>query len=141
MFIDLDGFKGVNDTYGHATGDQVLITVAQRVHACLRAEDALARLGGDEFVILLEEVNSQAGALRVAEQALGAVRQLDRIDDKQIAISASIGVSAARGKGGAANGAAALLAEADQAMYAAKQAGKNRVMCSESAQWSAPAGA
>jgi diguanylate cyclase (GGDEF)-like protein len=135
MFIDLDGFKAVNDTYGHATGDLVLKAVAERVTLSLRKEDALARLGGDEFVILLEEVGSHAGALRVAQLALDQIRGITDLDGCRIAISASIGVSSAHGKDGAARGAAVLLAEADQAMYRAKQAGKNGVVFSEQAEW------
>jgi diguanylate cyclase (GGDEF)-like protein len=135
MFIDLDGFKAVNDTYGHATGDLVLQAVAERVQGSLRQEDALARLGGDEFVILLEEVGSHAGALRVAQLALAQIRGIDDIDGRSIAIAASIGVSSARGAAGAARGAAVLLAEADQAMYQAKQAGKNTVCFSDKAEW------
>jgi diguanylate cyclase (GGDEF)-like protein len=135
MFIDLDGFKAVNDTYGHATGDLVLIEVARRVQASLRKEDHLARLGGDEFVILLEEVASQAGALRVAQLALEQIRAVQNIEGRPVAISASIGVSAARGRDGVAKEADVLLAEADQAMYAAKQGGKNGVVLSERAQW------
>jgi diguanylate cyclase (GGDEF)-like protein len=139
MFIDLDGFKAVNDTYGHATGDLVLKAVAERVMLSLRKEDALARLGGDEFVILLEEVSSHAGALRVAQLALEQIRGITELDGCSIAISASIGVSSARGRDGAVREAAVLLAEADQAMYLAKQAGKNGVVFSDKSEWAEPA--
>jgi diguanylate cyclase (GGDEF)-like protein len=105
------------------------------VQASLRKEDQLARLGGDEFVILLEEVASQGGALRVAQLALEQIRAVAAIEDRPIAISASIGVSAARGRDGATKEADVLLAEADQAMYAAKQGGKNGIVLSEKAQW------
>ncbi len=135
MFIDLDGFKAVNDTWGHATGDLVLKTVARRVQARLRAEDALARLGGDEFVILLEDVTSRDGALRVARLVLAEIESITEADGHAIRISASIGIASARGQMGAARGQEALLAEADQAMYAAKQAGKGRFVVSEQAQW------
>jgi diguanylate cyclase (GGDEF)-like protein len=135
MFIDLDGFKAVNDTWGHATGDLVLKTVARRVQARLRAEDALARLGGDEFVILLEDVTSRDGALRVARLVLAEIESITEADGHAIGISASIGIASARGQMGAARGQEALLAEADQAMYAAKQAGKGRFVVSEQAQW------
>jgi len=135
MFIDLDGFKAVNDTWGHATGDLVLKTVARRVQARLRAEDALARLGGDEFVILLEDVTSRDGALRVARLVLAEIESITEADGHAIRISASIGIASARGQMGAARGQEALLAEADQAMYAAKQAGKGRFVVSEHAQW------
>ena len=72
MFFDLDGFKAVNDTFGHGTGDLVLQAVARRVQGKLRQEDVLARLGGDEFVILLEEVVTREGAMRVAQLTLDA---------------------------------------------------------------------
>jgi diguanylate cyclase (GGDEF)-like protein len=137
MFIDLDGFKAVNDTYGHAAGDVVLQEVAQRVQARLRAEDALARIGGDEFVILLEEVGSREGALRVAQTALDAIRSVTEALGNPVKISASIGISSARGREGAARGTTALLAEADQAMYQAKQAGKGVFVISPQAEWAA----
>jgi len=119
----------------HATGDLVLKTVARRVQARLRAEDALARLGGDEFVILLEDVTSRDGALRVARLVLAEIESITEADGHAIRISASIGIASARGQMGAARGQEALLAEADQAMYAAKQAGKGRFVVSEQAQW------
>jgi diguanylate cyclase (GGDEF)-like protein len=137
MFIDLDGFKAVNDTWGHGTGDVVLQEVARRVQARLRAEDALARLGGDEFVILLEEASSPEGALRVAQAALDAIRSVTEANGHPVTISASIGISSARGRAGAARGAQALLAEADEAMYQAKQAGKGVFVVSEQAEWAA----
>ena len=139
MFIDLDGFKLVNDTWGHATGDLVLQMVARRVEQKLRAEDALARLGGDEFVIMLEDVASREGALRVAQLALDQIRSVTEADGHPVTISASIGISSARGHLGAARGSAALLAEADKAMYEAKQAGKGVFVVSPAAQWTTPA--
>ena len=135
MFIDLDGFKAVNDTYGHATGDLVLKEVATRVQVHLRREDALARLGGDEFVILLEEVNGREGALRVAQQTLEEIRGITEAGGHPVDISASIGISSAHGREGARRGAGALLAEADQAMYQAKQAGKNGIAVNAHAHW------
>lgn len=138
MFIDLDGFKAVNDTYGHATGDLVLQMVARRVQEKLRAEDALARLGGDEFVIMLEEVASREGALRVAQLALDQIKSVTEADGNPVRISASIGISSARGQVGAARGSAALLAEADKAMYEAKQAGKGVFVVSPQAEWTVP---
>lgn len=135
MFFDLDGFKAVNDTYGHGTGDLVLREVAQRVQARLRKEDVLARLGGDEFVILLEEVVSRDGAMRVAQLALDEIRGITEAGGHRIAISASIGISSAHGQAGADRGAQALVAEADQAMYRTKQAGKSGFSFSPQAQW------
>ena len=135
MFIDLDGFKAVNDTWGHAAGDLVLQMVARRVNAKLRAEDALARLGGDEFVILLEDVASLEGALRVARLALDEIESITEADGHPVTISASIGIASARGQMGAARGQEALLADADKAMYGAKQAGKGRFVVSPQSQW------
>lgn len=135
MFIDLDGFKAVNDTWGHAAGDLVLQMVARRVQARLRAEDALARLGGDEFVILLEDVASREGALRVARLALAEIESIAEADGHAVTISASIGIASARGQMGAARGQEALLADADKAMYEAKQAGKGRFVVSPHSQW------
>ena len=135
MFIDLDGFKAVNDTRGHAAGDLVLQMVARRVGAKLRAEDALARLGGDEFVILLEDVASESGALRVARLALAEIESITEVDGHAVTISASVGIASARGQIGAARGQETLLADADKAMYAAKQAGKGRFVVSPESQW------
>lgn len=135
MFIDLDGFKGVNDTWGHATGDLVLQLVARRVQKVLRAEDILARLGGDEFVVMLEGVNSPEGALRVARLVLDQIEGIKEADGNPVSISASIGIASARGRAGAEWGAAALLADADKAMYAAKQAGKGTFIISPNAHW------
>jgi len=139
MFIDLDGFKAVNDTWGHATGDMVLQLVARRVQEKLRAEDALARLGGDEFVILLEDVNSRDGALRVARLALEQIESIVEADGHPVRISASIGIASARGQAGALRGQEALLADADKAMYEAKQSGKGRFVVSPQSQWLGPA--
>ena len=138
MFIDLDGFKAVNDTWGHATGDLVLQMVARRVQDKLRAEDALARLGGDEFVIMLEDVSSRDGALRVARIELEQIESIIEADGNPVRISASIGIAAARGQAGAARGQAALLADADKAMYEAKQSGKGSFIVSPQSQWLTP---
>jgi diguanylate cyclase (GGDEF)-like protein len=136
MFIDLDGFKAVNDTWGHATGDLVLKEVASRVQARLRKEDVLARLGGDEFVILLEEVSGPDGAAHVAQLALDEIRGIERAGGHPVKISASIGISAACGQPGSTGDEAdVLLAQADQAMYVAKQGGKSRWAFSPDAQW------
>ncbi|MDB5934630.1 MAG: hypothetical protein JWQ01_1974 [Massilia sp.] len=139
MFFDLDGFKAVNDTHGHGTGDLVLKAVAQRVQEKLRKEDSLARLGGDEFVILLEEVVSREGAMRVAQLTLDQISGITEAGGHEISITASIGISSAHGRSGAERGAAALLAEADQAMYRTKQAGKAGFSFSPEAEWPAAA--
>ena len=139
MFIDLDGFKAVNDTFGHATGNVVLQEVARRVQSRLRKEDVLARLGGDEFVILLEEVRDREGALRVGQLALSEIRAITQAEGHPVLVSASIGISSAQGAEGLQRGAEALLADADQAMYAAKQAGKNGLSIGSQARWTPPA--
>jgi len=128
-----------NDTFGHATGNVVLQLVARQVQDKLRKEDVLARLGGDEFVILLEEVRDREGALRVAELALDEIRSIADAAGHPIAISASIGVSSAQGHEGLVRGAEALLADADQAMYVAKQNGKNGISVGKGARWQAGA--
>ncbi|MFD2270508.1 diguanylate cyclase domain-containing protein [Undibacterium arcticum] len=136
MFFDLDGFKAVNDTYGHACGDLVLQEVAQRVQRHMRQEDWLARLGGDEFVILLEEVRTRDGALRVAEETLTEIESITQIDGHPIAISASIGISSALGRASIRVTPDELLNQADHAMYQAKQDGKRCYRFSADANWS-----
>lgn len=138
MFIDLDGFKAVNDTYGHATGDLVLKEVARRVPKHLRQEDSLARLGGDEFVILLEEAGTREGAIRVAQEALRQIESVTEVAGHKVHISASIGISSAQGRIGASYSADALLDEADHAMYQAKQAGKGCIRFNANAQFRTP---
>jgi diguanylate cyclase len=135
MFIDLDGFKAVNDTYGHASGDLVLKEVATRVQRHLRQEDSLARLGGDEFVILLEDASTREGVTRVAQLALNEINGITKIAGQPVAISASIGISSMLVHLGATCSADGLLHQADQAMYQAKQDGKGCFRFSDSAQW------
>jgi diguanylate cyclase len=135
MFIDLDGFKAVNDTCGHAFGDRVLTEVATRVQQHLRQEDSMARLGGDEFVILLEDVGGRDGALRVAEQTLAAINGITELGGKPVAISASIGISHAVGQAGIERFPDDLLSQADHAMYQAKQGGKNHYRFAVGSGW------
>lgn len=135
MFIDLDGFKTVNDTYGHAAGDMVLKEVARRVPGHLRQEDSLARLGGDEFVILLEDASTREGAVRVAQEALRQIESITEVGGNPVKISASIGISSAQGKIGATHSADTLLDEADHAMYQAKQAGKGCIRFNKNAKF------
>jgi len=118
LLIDLDGFKQINDTWGHATGDRVLVHVAQQLQSNLRASDTVARLGGDEFVALLQSATDQPAALAVGEKLCEAVRQPLTIDAGQtIRIECSIGVALWDEHGYTAD---ALLAAADRAMYRAK---------------------
>ena len=122
-FIDLDGFKQINDLYGHDAGDRCLIEVARRLRSTVRASDVVARLGGDEFFVLLEEVLDEGAVESVIRKLLAeAVRPYELPDGAQARLSASIGVSLFPDHAG---DAAALVKLADTAMYSAKQAGKN----------------
>ena len=117
--LDLDDFKAINDSLGHAAGDELLVAVAERLANSLRPGDTIARLGGDEFVALLEE-SDQLEALKVADRMLEALRQPLVIEGRALTVHGSVGVATSRtGEEGRA-----LLRNADLAMYAAKRAGK-----------------
>jgi diguanylate cyclase (GGDEF)-like protein len=121
LFIDLDDFKSVNDTHGHAAGDQVLVRVATRLQRCLRPHDTAARLGGDEFGVLLEDVVDAAEAEQVADRIADAVR--GEVSNGHAGTRVSVGIAMARpGKASSED----LLRNADLAMYAAKDGGKDR---------------
>jgi diguanylate cyclase (GGDEF)-like protein len=120
LLIDLDGFKQVNDVHGHAAGDHLLVAVADRLRDMVRGADTSARLGGDEFAVLLDGAGD---AEAVAERVLTALRQPVTFGSVQLAPQASIGVTVWHGH----TDAEAFLHDADQAMYAAKASGKNRV--------------
>jgi diguanylate cyclase (GGDEF)-like protein/PAS domain S-box-containing protein len=120
LFIDLDDFKTINDSLGHAAGDDLLRAVATRLVACVRAEDTTARLGGDEFALLLEGSSLDA-ATETAERVHAALREPTAVAGLQLALSASIGIAVASGK---IRGADELLRNADVAMYQAKARGK-----------------
>ncbi|WP_233505819.1 EAL domain-containing protein [Rhodoferax lacus] len=122
-FLDLDGFKLVNDQFGHDAGDQVLIAIAKNLTGILRAEDTLARLGGDEFVVLLSEVATAEECTLILERMLDAARMPVNAAEHLVLVSASIGVSLYPSDNADPD---ILLRHADQAMYLAKQAGKNR---------------
>jgi diguanylate cyclase (GGDEF)-like protein len=117
LFIDLDKFKAVNDTFGHAAGDQVLIEVSRRLQEQLRASDTAARFGGDEFVVLLEG-HARADAVEPAHRVLEALRCPILVDGREMVVGASIGI--ADNEAGRAD-PRDILAAADQAMYAAKR--------------------
>jgi diguanylate cyclase (GGDEF)-like protein/PAS domain S-box-containing protein len=123
MVLDLDGFKEVNDAFGHAYGDAMLRRVSMRMSMALREYDLLARTGGDEFVILLPEVDDLDGARAVAEKLIAAASEDIEIGDRLSHMSASVGIAVFPGDGQDFD---ALLRQADAAMYASKQAGKNR---------------
>jgi diguanylate cyclase (GGDEF)-like protein len=123
LFLDLDNFKDVNDTLGHAAGDRLLVAVAERLRACVRGADVAARLGGDEFAILLYDDPRLANALAVATRVLEAFSVIFPVEGQDLKISASIGIAAGQVRAEHAN---ELLRNADVAMYTAKQAGKSR---------------
>ena len=122
-FLDLDGFKAINDSLGHAAGDQLLVLVAERLRDALRTTDTLARLGGDEFAVLVEQDEE---ATSVAEAMLAALRPPFQIDTRAVTVSASIGVASVQPCIESAQ-PAALLHRADMAMYAAKNSGTGRM--------------
>ena len=127
LYFDLDKFKPVNDTYGHGTGDQLLVQVSRRVRGSLRKSDTLARLGGDEFAVLLPTCASTADAMNVAANILRLLNTPFMIDGITLNISGSVGVAVHPDCG---PDAARLVHCADQAMYAAKQQGRNQVALS-----------
>ncbi|HLF96370.1 MAG TPA: PAS domain S-box protein [Methylococcaceae bacterium] len=124
-YLDLDGFKPVNDRYGHRAGDQVLTAVAERIQSHLRASDSAARLGGDEFVFLLTHLDSEDECNVILARIIDALSQPYALDNgAAVAVSASVGVSLYPRDDSDPD---LLLRHADQAMYLAKQTGRNRV--------------
>ena len=121
FFVDLDGFKAVNDEFGHDVGDQVLFALAGRLDRSIRPGDTLARYGGDEFTILCEDLPGVAQASEIAERVLRALSQPLQVSGGEVRLDASIGV--ALGDPGEGT-AATLIRDADLAMYEAKRAGK-----------------
>ncbi|MCW2615244.1 MAG: hypothetical protein JWN08_2238 [Frankiales bacterium] len=117
LFLDLDGFKGVNDEYGHAVGDEVLRAVAERLSSVVRPSDTVARLGGDEFVVLVESATSEAVEALVPRVQL-AVEESSQVSGNRLPVGVSVGV--ATSQGGDAD-PAGLIAAADERMYVAKR--------------------
>ncbi len=129
MFIDLDNFKGINDTLGHGVGDELLRAVAARLDGAVRGADALGRLGGDEFVVISDEVSLQVGPELIAERLLDALKRpfhLGAGEETRLTVTASIGIAI-----GERTSADELLRDADIAMYRAKWDGKNRYVVFE----------
>jgi diguanylate cyclase (GGDEF)-like protein len=122
LFLDVDDFKTINDSLGHTAGDQVLITVAERLRRCLRPTDTVARLGGDEFGVLLDDMNDPSDALMAADRILQSLAQPTQQAGRDAPIRASLGITLN------SHGADAetLLRNADLAMYMAKRRGKGR---------------
>ncbi len=123
-YIDLDGFKAINDCYGHAAGDQLLITVSSRMKQALREGDTLARLGGDEFVAVLGDLEDTSASMPMLLRVLAAAAQPVQAGENTLVVSASLGVTFY--PQAQEMDAEQLLRQADQAMYQAKVAGKNR---------------
>jgi diguanylate cyclase (GGDEF)-like protein len=128
LFLDLDDFKTVNDTFGHAAGDRLLVEAARRITDELRAGDTAARVGGDEFVVLLDEVASGEAALAVARRLEGRLRAPYELAQHHHTTTSSIGVAMAR-EGDTPDG---IVAAADTAMYEAKRSGRGRCVLSSS---------
>jgi diguanylate cyclase (GGDEF)-like protein len=122
-YLDLDGFKAINDTLGHQVGDQVLIETARRIGSMLRENDTVARLGGDEFVMLLPSLHHQKEGIATLKRLLETIARPIHIQGQACSVTASIGVSIFSGDNSEPD---VLLRYADQAMYIAKQSGKNR---------------
>ena len=122
LFIDIDGFKDVNDTYGHVAGDQLLTQIAGALKESVRAEDTVARLGGDEFAILVPRLDKSRDMTHLASKVLKAIAQPFQVEGGQVAVSASVGVALSSDSG---NDSARLVRCADMAMFHAKKHGKN----------------
>lgn len=124
LFIDMDGFKQVNDSYGHAVGDTLLQKIAQRLSGCVRESDTVGRLGGDEFLVLLNGISECEHAEMIAEKIRAELGKPFEVDSLFLQLAPSIGVAHYPAHG---NDEQQLIHSADQAMYRAKKAGGNRV--------------
>ena len=125
LLIDLDDFKTINDSYGHAAGDQALKEVARRLKGCLRAADTLARLGGDEFTVLLTHLAQPGDARLVAQKLLEVLQQPFELNGADVSLAGSVGMASLPDD---ATDAATLLRYADIAMYHAKESGRGRIV-------------
>ena len=121
LFIDLDGFKSINDTHGHVAGDRFLKAIARRLHAQLRPGDVLARLGGDEFGVLAQDVESTEDVCSIAERLQQALAEPFQVNKQKVRAAASIGIVVGTPQSRSVD---ALLRDADIAMYRAKAAGR-----------------
>jgi diguanylate cyclase (GGDEF)-like protein/PAS domain S-box-containing protein len=123
LCLDLDQFKGVNDTLGHPIGDRLLKVVAERLNSCVQESDLVARLGGDEFAIIMPEIDSPRGAETLANRVIEELGSAFEIDGHEVIVGASVGIAIAPGDGNAAD---VLLRNADMALYRAKADGRGR---------------
>jgi diguanylate cyclase (GGDEF)-like protein len=122
LYMDLDGFKEVNDTLGHHTGDMLLISVAQRLSECVRESDTVSRLGGDEFTIIFSGMNKQEDAIAEASKIIQRISMPFVLEGRKVTIGISIGIARYNEE---ADSEEELISRADEAMYAAKSSGKN----------------
>ena len=122
LFIDLDRFKHINDSFGHVVGDELLRQVAERLTDCMRGEDTVARIGGDEFIVLLENIGEPSHGVVAAKKILGSFAAPFPLQGRELFISPSIGISVYPRDG---SDCGALLRNADTAMYRAKESGRN----------------
>jgi diguanylate cyclase (GGDEF)-like protein len=122
LFIDLDHFKRINDSLGHATGDKLLQSVALRLKACVRGSDTVARRGGDEFIVLLSEIARAEDAGRSADKIIAAVKAVHAIAGRELLVTISVGIGIYPLDGSDAD---TLLRSADAAMYQAKRNGRD----------------
>jgi diguanylate cyclase (GGDEF)-like protein len=136
MYLDLDGFKSINDTHGHACGDSILKQVAQRLVGCSRREDTVARVGGDEFVIVMGNISAVGDAQEPAAKLIEAVSEPYVVDGITLRLSTSIGIGMFPDDADAVH---ALIAVADGALYDAKRSGKNRCCTAQPARKPIPA--
>jgi diguanylate cyclase (GGDEF)-like protein/PAS domain S-box-containing protein len=121
LFLDLDGFKEVNDSLGHAAGDRLLIQVAERLRSCVRPSDTVARFGGDEFAVLIEDASDDIDVVQVADRVLEGFRQPFEVNGRELHVRGSMGIARMESD---VDGADHLLRNADLAMYRAKAAGR-----------------
>ena len=125
LYLDLDGFKFVNDNYGHSAGDELLIAISGQMQSCLRESDTLARIGGDEFVVVLTDLEDMRACVQLIHRLLTACSQPVEVNGIELRVSTSIGVTMYPNHGVDAD-ADQLMRHADNAMYEAKRSGKNR---------------